>query len=444
MQPTVRFTKSGDVNIAYGVTGDGPIDLVWVPGWVSNMEISWEDPSYARFLDRLASFSRLIVFDKRGTGLSDRVPVTELPTLEQRMDDVRVVMDAVGSERAVLFGASEGGAMSALFAATYPDRTEALILYGAYATFLEADGYPWGWDRQTFEKWIDALAGLWDDFSPTLFGWAPSMADDPAARRYWTRFVRMGASPAAVVAFTHMIAEIDIRNILSSVRVPTLVIHRKDDRMVDVGAARYLAEHIPNAKYVELAGADHLWWWEGADTILDEVEEFVTGVRPAADLERVLATVMFTDIVGSTERAASMGDRKWRDLLENHHTIVRSQLSQFRGKEVDTAGDGFLATFDGPARGIRCGMAIAEGVRQIGLEVRVGLHTGELEVAGDSVRGIAVHTGARVAALAGPGEVLVSSTVKDLVAGSGLSFEDRGVHSLKGVPGRRRLFRANA
>jgi pimeloyl-ACP methyl ester carboxylesterase len=443
VQPTVRFTKSGDVNIAYGVVGDGPVDLVWVPGWVSNLEISWDDPSYARFLDRLASFSRLIVFDKRGTGLSDRVPISELPTIEQRMDDVRAVMDAVGSERAVLFGASEGGPMCTVFAATYPERTQALIMYGAYATFLDLDGHPWGWGRESVEQWLVTLEELWDDLSPTLYLWAPSMADDPAARRYWTRFIRMAASPAAVAAFTRMNVEIDIRDILPSVRVPTLVIHRAEDRLVDVGAGRYLAEHIPGARYVELPGHDHLWWWEDPERILGEVEEFVTGARPAAEHERILATVMFTDVVGSTERAASMGDRRWRDLLENHNTIVRSELVHFRGREVDTAGDGFLATFDGPARGIRCGMAIAERVRQIGLEVRVGLHTGELEVAGDHVRGIAVHTGARVAAFAGPGEVLVSSTVKDLVAGSGLNFEDRGVHALKGVPGRRRLYRAH-
>jgi pimeloyl-ACP methyl ester carboxylesterase/class 3 adenylate cyclase len=444
VQPTVRFTKSGDVNIAYGVVGDGPVDLVWVPGWVSHLEIPWEDPSYARFLDRLASFSRLIVFDKRGTGLSDRVPVSELPNLEQRMDDVRAVMDAAGSERAVLFGASEGGPMSALFAATYPERTQAVIMYGAYASFLAADGYPWGWGRDAFEQFLKTLEELWDDLSPTLFVWAPSVSDDPGARRYWTRFIRMGASPAAINALTRMNAQVDIRDILPSVRVPTLVIHRKDDRLIDVASGRYLAEHIPGAKFVELPGHDHLWWWEDPEGILSEVEEFVTGVRPTAEHERVLATVMFTDVVGSTERAASMGDRRWRDLLENHNTIVRSELVHYRGKEVDTAGDGFLATFDGPARGIRCGMAIAERVRDIGLEVRVGLHTGELEVAGDDVRGIAVHTGARIAALAEPGEVLVSSTVKDLVAGSGLTFEDRGVHALKGVPGKRRLFRAHS
>jgi class 3 adenylate cyclase/pimeloyl-ACP methyl ester carboxylesterase len=435
--PETRYTRSGDVNIAYQVIGEGPLDLVYVMGWVTNLEAFWQEPSVARFFQRLASFSRLILFDKRGTGLSDRVPISELPTLEQRMDDVRAVMDAAGSERAALFGVSEGGPMCALFAATYPERTSALVLYGSYAKRLRDPDYPWAPTLGERQRWYELIERGWGGLVD-IDTMAPN-ADRPF-REWWARYLRMSASPGAALALGRMNAEIDIRGVLPSIRVPTLILHRTGDRDMDVGGARYMTGMIAGSRYVELPGDDHLPFVGDQDAILDEIEEFLTGARHHADLDRVLATVLFTDIVGSTERAAALGDKRWRDLLESYNQVIREELERFRGREVDTAGDGFFATFDGPARAIRCACAMRSKLARLGIEIRAGLHTGECELVGDKVRGISVHIGSRVASLATPGEVLVSSTVKDLVAGSGLEFKDRGVHTLRGVPGEWRLF----
>jgi pimeloyl-ACP methyl ester carboxylesterase len=428
-----RYAKSGDVHVAYQVVGSGPLDLVFVPGFFSQVELWWEEPLCARFFERLASFSRLILFDKRGTGLSDRVAA--VPTLEQRMDDVRAVMAAAGSERAAILGVSEGGPMSALFAATYPDRTAALVLYGTFAEFRS-------WmPPEHLEHFLHAIDATWGT-GESLPHLAPSVADDPRFRRWWARHERLGASPGAAMDLMRMNSEIDVRHVLPAIRIPTLVLHRAGDVFVDVSGGRYVAAHIPGAKYVELPGVDHPPFVGDAEAVLQEVEEFLTGVRPAPEPDRVLATVLFTDIVGSTERAAELGDQRWRDLLGAHHAAVRRELERFRGREVDTAGDGFLATFDGPARAVRCARAIHDAVRPLGIELRAGLHTGEIELLGDDIGGIAVHIAARVAALAGPGEVLASSTVKDLVAGSGLRFEDRGTRALRGGPDEWRLFAA--
>jgi pimeloyl-ACP methyl ester carboxylesterase len=435
--PETRYAKSGEVNIAYQVVGGGSRDLIVVPGWLSNIEVFWEEPAVARFLHRLASFSRLILFDKRGTGLSDRLG--DLPNLETRMDDVRAVMDAIGSERAALCGYSEGGVMCALFAATYPTRTSALTMIGSYARLQPTPDHPWARPLQAQEQWLDTIQRDWG--GPVgLDLRAPSVAHDEHVRHWWARFLRMSASPAAAVALTRMNYEIDIRHVLPAIRVPTLILHSAGDRTIDVQASRYMAQRIPGAKYVELPGVDHLPWAADADAILDEIEEFLTGVRHGPEPDRILATVLFSDIVGSTDRAAALGDRRWRDLLESYYGVVRRELGRFRGLEVDTAGDGVLATFDGPARAIRCGRSIIEAVRSVGIDVRAGLHTGECELMGGKVGGIAVHTCARVAALARAGEVLVSHTVKDLVAGSGIQFESRGTHTLKGVPGEWPLF----
>jgi pimeloyl-ACP methyl ester carboxylesterase len=439
MQPQTRYAKSGDVHIAYQVVSDGPIDLIMVPGWVSNVEVQWEDPAVARFNRRLASFSRLILFDKRGTGLSDRVPDTELPTLEQRMDDVRAVMDAAGSERAVLIGMSEGGPMSVLFAATYPERTAKLVLYGAYARRLRAPDYPWGSTADEREAFLTRIEREWG--TPAMVrAHAPTTARDERINELAASRMRRSASPGAALALARMNAQIDIRGVLPAVRVPTLVVHRSLDPQSPIGGARYLAERIPGAKLIETPGDDHLPWVGDSDAILEAIEEFVTGERHLAEPDRILATVLFTDLVGSTQRAAELGDRRWRGLLDAHHVAVRQELERFRGREVHTTGDGFLATFDGPARAVRCATAVGQAVRALSCEMRAGVHTGEIELMGDDVGGIAVHIGARIAAEAHPGEVLVSSTVKDLVAGSGLEFADRGTHTLKGVPGEWRLF----
>ena len=432
--PETRYAKSGDVNIAYQVVGDGPFDLVWVPGWVSHLEHDWDEPSSARFLNRLASFSRLIRLDKRGTGLSDRVSPAELPTLEERMDDVRAVMDAAGSERAALLGASEGGSLGALFAATYPERTTALVLYAANARHPAHD-----LTAEQLQPILDAFERSWGQ-GMALPMWAPSRADDPQLKEWGARFERLGASPGAAVALFRMAAAIDIRHVLPAIRVPTLILHRTGDQALPVMDSRYMAEQIPGAKYVELPGIDHWWFVGDSDAILGEIQEFLTGVRPAPEPDRVLATVLFTDIVNSTQRATELGDRRWRELLDSYYGLTRKELGRFRGREIKTMGDGFLATFDGPARGIRCARTISESVDQLGIAIRAGLHTGECEMMGEDIGGIAVHIGARVAAEAAAGEVLVSSTVKDLVAGSGIAFEDRGSHALKGVPEEWRLF----
>lgn len=437
MQPRTRYARSGSVSIAYQVIGRGPLDLVLVPGWVSNLDIVWEEPALARFLHRLASFSRLILFDKRGTGLSDRV--ADMPSLEVRMDDVRAVMDAVGSERAALFGYSEGGAMCALFAATYPERTVALVMAGSFARRLAAPDYPWGMSADALDAFLVAIERDWGEG----FGIderAPSMAHVAAFHGWWSRYQRMSASPAAAATLIRMNAQIDIRGVLPAIRVPTLILHSVNDRAIDIGGSRYIAEQIAGARLVELRG-DHLPWLADADTVAAEIEQLLTGTHhDSAAGDRVLATVLFTDIVDATGHAARLGDRAWHVLLDRHHDLVRRALRRFRGREIDTAGDGFLAAFDGPARAVRCACAIVDAVPELGIALRAGLHTGECEVMGAKLGGIAVHIGARVATLARAGEVLVSSTVKDLVAGSGLAFQDRGVEALKGVPGEWRLF----
>jgi pimeloyl-ACP methyl ester carboxylesterase len=428
--PETRYTKSGDLNIAYQVAGEGPFDLIYVPGWISNVELMWDEPAHAHVLNRLAGFSRLILFDKRGTGVSDPVPLDRLPTLEERMDDVRAVLDAVGSEQAAVFGFSEGGLMSVLFAATYPERVTGLVLYGTFAKRIWSADYPWAPKPEDRAREIEELELNWSE-RMDLDQLAPS--EDDAFKNRLATYFRRSASPGAAVALMRMNTQIDIRGVLPSIQAPTLVLHRKDDRDVQVEEGRWIAKQIPGAKYVELEGDAHTLWAGDTDALLDEVEEFLTGARRGPEPDRVLATVLFTDIVGSTEQATKVGDRRWRGLLERHHAVVRQQLERFRGHEVDTAGDGFLATFDGPARAIRCAVAIQSGVRGLGLQTRAGVHTGECELFADKVAGLAVHTGARVASQAAPGELLVSSTVKDLVAGSGITFEDRGERELKGV-----------
>jgi pimeloyl-ACP methyl ester carboxylesterase len=440
MPPETRYTRSGDVNIAYQVVGDGPLDLVFVQGWAQSFDPGWDMEPIARFYRRLASFSRLILFDKRGTGLSDRVPLDDLPTLETRMDDMRAVMDAVGMERAAVLGHSEGGAMCALFAATYPARTKALVMVGSPARTRWAPDYPLGVTDEELEELERALLEGWnaDLIRSFLQMYGPSIADDEEQVQAYVRFAARGSSPTAAAALWRMAAMVDVRHVLPVIRVPTLVLHRADEILAD--ASRYVGERIPGARVVEVPGSDHMPWLGDQGRVLDEIEEFLTGVRPHPALDRVLATVLFTDIVGSTELAADLGDRRWRDLLEQHNTLVRRELDRFRGRELNTAGDGFLATFDGPARAIACACSIRDAARRLGLQIRFGLHTGELELYGSEIRGIAVHTGARVVGKAGPGEVLASSTVRDLVAGSGLEFEDRGAHELKGVPGEWRLY----
>ncbi len=441
MTPETKFARSGDVNIAYQTIGDGPRDLVLVPGWVSNVEITWEEPRLARFLRRLASFSRLILFDKRGTGMSDRG--TDMPTLEERMDDVRAVMDAVGAERATLMGYSEGGPMCALFAATYPERTAALIMVGSYARRMYAPDYPLGLTVAESDAFLALVEEEWG--SPVgLDIRGPSVIDDERFKQWWARYLRMSASPAAAVVLTRANIQIDVRDILPSIRTPALILHATGDRSANVGHGRYLAEHIPGARLAEIDTDDHLPWLEGSDELLDHVEEFVTGVRHAAPDDRILCTILFTDIVDSTKHAAEAGDRQWRDLLDAHHAAVRQEIEAFQGREINTTGDGFVATFDGPARAIRCARAAEDAVRRIGIDIRAGLHTGECELRGGELSGLAVHIAARVSALAGTGEVLVSRTVKDLVAGSGIVFEDFGVHPLKGVPDPWQLYRVSA
>ncbi len=441
MAPRTQYTRSGDVHIAYQVIGEGPFDLVCVPGWVSHVELQWEDPDHARFLERLASFARLIIFDKRGTGLSDRVPNDKLPPLEERMDDLRAVMDAAGSQRAALFGFSEGGNLATMFAATCPERTRALVLAHTFACRIWCPEYPWAPTPGQREEECKVVEREWGNLMD-LERFVPSKVGDPAFAQRLATYFRRAASPGAAVALLRMNTQIDIRGILPTIRVPTLVMHRAGDRDVNVAEGRYIAERIPGARFVELAGDDHLPWFGDQGPFLDEMQEFLTGVRPPPQIDRVLSTVMFTDIVGSTEVAARMGDRAWSDLLGRHHAIARTEIARFRGREINTAGDGFLATFDGPARAVRCAGAMRSALEPLGLALRAGVHTGEIELHGDDVGGIAVHICARVAAAAGTGEVLVSSTVKDLVSGAGLTFSDRGAHALRGVPGEWRLYAA--
>lgn len=443
MQPETRYARSEYGDVAYQVVGDGPLDLVFIPNWLSNVEVMWEEPSLARFLHRLGTFSRLLCFDKRGSGISDSVPLAAPPTLEDWTEDVCAVMNASHVQRAALLGTAEGGPMAVLFAAAYPERVSALILVDTTARALRDVDYPWGLPADVVPRVLDRLREVWGT-GDAAYHVAPSVAHDPRFRRWLARYERLAIPPQAHIPMYAAHFEWDLRSVLPSIRVPTLVLHRAGDRQIRVGHGRYLAAHIPAAKYVELPGDDHLFFVGDSEAMLAEIEEFLTGLRPMPEIDRVLTTVLFTDIVGSTQRAAKLGDRAWRALLDTHHGIVRRELNRHQGHEVRTMGDGFLATFVGPARAIRCACSIRDAVRSLGIEIRAGLHTGECELMGDGVGGIAVHISARVVASAAPSEVLVSQTVKDLVAGSGLRFVDRGVHSLHGVPGEWRLFAVEA
>ncbi len=437
MRPETKYAESDGLHIAYQMIGNGPVDLIFTPAWTSNLEWYWQDPGVARFFERLASFCRLILFDKRGTGLSD--PVIQAATFEQRLDDIRAVMDDVGSDQAVIFGYSEGGPMSILFAATYPERVSSLILLGAAAKGSASKDYPWPPKSRVLS---DKTKLLWvsESAKNSLYMFAPSIAADEHIRQWWATNIRLGTSPSAGMEIFKMYLDSDVRQALPAIHVPTLILQRTGDLITVVEEGRYLANNIPEAKYVELPGTDHLAWWEDTESVLVEIEEFLTGKRGATQLDRMLATIMFTDIVGSTERAVKMGDRRWRDLLDTHNDLLRQEIARFRGREVQSTGDGFLATFDGPARAIHCACAIRDLVKRLGIEIRVGLHTGECEIKGEYVGGIAAHIAARVMGKAGDSEVWVSSTVKDLVVGSGFQFNDRGKHNLKGVPDEWRLF----
>ncbi len=426
MRAETRYAKSGKVHIAYQVFGHGAVDLVCVPGFISHLEHDLREPHIACYFDRLATFARVIVFDKRGTGLSDRE--LEHSTLEERMDDIRAVMDVVGSAEAAIYGISEGGSLAALFAATYPDRCRALVLYGAY---------------EKFSTWIKTEAQLQGILSYFEHAWGsgelcgrvvPSLASDPALREWFRGHERLGASPSAAMTLIRMDSEIDIRHVLPAIRVPTLVLHRSGDTFVDVAAGRYLGAHIPGARYVELKGIDHLPEFGDPEAVLDRMEEFLTGSIALVERDRVLATVMFVDMVDSTRTAVALGDKAWREVLDRYHSAIANEISRARGWIVKSTGDGVLATFDGPARAVRCGLAIREAIASLGIAIKVGLHSGEIELMSDDIGGIAVHVAARVAALAGAGEVLATSTVRDLVSGSGLRFSHRGIQSLTGVP----------
>jgi pimeloyl-ACP methyl ester carboxylesterase len=443
--PATRYARSGDVSIAYQVTGDGPFDLVYVPGFISNVELAWQMPLQAEFFNRLASFCRLIRFDKRGTGMSDRI--SGAPTLETRMDDVRAVMDAAGSSRAALLGLSEGGPMSVLFAATYPERSWAMVLWGAFPRILWAPDYPVGMTESQYRHEAEEDQRAWLDPDRMVEWVAPVVpgADDENIRAL-AAGMRQSASPGAVEALNRMNAEIDVREVLPAIEVPTLVMVRSEDDPMIVGGSRYLGEHIVDARYVELPGSAHAPFAGDAEPVLERLERFLNETWQVAgtgdrEPDRVLATVLFTDIVGSTAKAVELGDRGWRELVSEHNARVRRTLGRFQGREIDTAGDGFFASgFDGPARAIRCAAEIVQSVRDLGVDIRAGLHTGECELIDDKLGGIAVNIGARVASQAAPGEVLVSRTVKDLVAGSGIEFEDRGAFELKGIPGNWELF----
>ncbi len=430
-----RYARNGEIHIAYQVDGDGPVDVVLVDGACTHLDVLWEDPSYRRFSERLAAFSRLIRFDKRGMGLSDRV---RAGTLEERMEDVRAVLDAVGSTSAALIGISEGGPLSMLLAASYPERTRALVLCGAEVRERTDDDWPWGeGTEEEFEESMRELPERWG--TGRSIDWiAPSVASD-ATRAWWGKVQTHSMTPPDAEAFMRVAFDIDVRHVAPAIHVPTLIVHRDGDRVCHVENARWLAANVAGSRYVELRGDDHVPW-VGADDVLPEIQDFLTGSREPVEPDRVLATVLFTDLVGSTERVGQVGDRAWRDLVERHHAVVRTELARYRGTEVDTAGDGFLARFDGPARAIRCAEAVVHAVSRLGLVVRAGVHTGECELVDGKLAGIAVHIGARVAGCAGPAEVLVSGTVRDLVAGSGIHLEGRGLHELKGVAEPRLLY----
>ena len=441
-RPETKYAKSGDVHIAYQVFGGGDLDVVVVPGFTSHVELLWEHEPAARSLEGLASFARVITFDRRGSGLSD--PVPDAPTLETRMDDVRAVMDAAGSERAALVGISEGASMSILFAATYPDRVQALVCCGGMARSTWAEDYPWATPVEALiESGTELLAPHWGEGSVLEIA-APSQADNPESRAFFARLERASVSPGMIASLVAMFLGIDVRAVVSSVHVPTLVLHRRYDRLVNVRNGRWLAAHLPNAKLVELPGDDHILWYQNPEVTQGEIEEFLTGVRSVPEPERVLATILFTDIVDSTRTAAELGDSRWRDVLLGHGRSVTGALERFGGRQIKSTGDGFLATFDGPARAVKCARAILDSSESDGIRVRAGVHTGECEVMDDDIGGIAVHIAARVSALAGPSEVLVSRTVKDLVAGSGLEFAERGTHELKGVPDTWEIYAAAA
>jgi pimeloyl-ACP methyl ester carboxylesterase len=436
MRVQTRYAKSGNLHVAYQVFGQGAIDLVWCPGFVSNIEHYWEDPRMAHYLERLASFARVITFDKRGTGLSDRE--LDSPTLEDRMDDIRAVMDATDSKRAALYGFSEGGSMAVLFAATYPERCRALILFGAldkFATWLPTE--------EQYQSVMQYIDNAWGSGGILDFV-APSLANDGAFREWMARYERLSASPAAAMSIARMNKEIDIRHVLPAIRVPTLVMHRTDDKWINVAGGRYFGAHIPGARYIELPGTDHLPWVDNADIGVDHVEEFLTGSVTSVEHDRVLATVMFVDMVDSTRKASALGDKAWHELLDRYQAVLGRQTTRARGRVIKSTGDGLLATFDGPARAVRCGFAMRQAVAEMNLGIKIGLHTGEIELMGDDIGGIAVHVAARIAALAEAGEVLTSSTVKDLVAGSGLRFADHGVQPLKGLDDPYRLLAVEA
>jgi|RhiMetdeSRZDD1v2_1073273.scaffolds.fasta_scaffold352133_2 pimeloyl-ACP methyl ester carboxylesterase len=432
MRPKTHYAKAGDISIAYQVTGDGPIDLVRVPGWISNIDYDWEYPPQARLIERLSRFTRFIRFDKRGTGLSDRE--VGYPTLEQRMEDVHAVMDAVGSERAVLFGSSEGGNMSMLFAATYPDRTAGLILHGCQARGEWAPDYPWAPTRDETDKQLAELERDWGSAIDLRDG-APSLANDRLAQEWSAAYMRYAASPKAALLMWKLGAEVDVRDILSSIRVPTLVLQKEHDRWTKQEEGRYLASHIPDAKFVLLPGTDHLIWGDGQDRLIEEIEEFVTGVRPVQPYERVLLTVLFTDIVGSTRLAAEKGDRQWKELLQKHHDVARNEFRRHGGTEVKSTGDGFLSSFVGPTPAINCATAMRDRMASLGIPIRAGIHTGECDIRAGDLSGLAVHLASRLLTHAAEGDVVVSRTVKDLLVGSEFKFDDRGKTALRDIPG---------
>ncbi len=440
MIPETQYARLGDLHLAYQVLGEGPLDILLLDQWFSHMDAQWDVPQLAEFRERLASFGRLIMYDKRGSGLSDPIPTSALPTIEEWMDDVPAILDAVGCDQAAVITNIGGGIMATTFAAAHPERVSSLVLVDCFARFTSAPDFPIGAPAEEVARTLEEADGaMGSGLMIDLF--APSLANDVRLRRAWARYERQAASPGSTIATVRLIYESDVREVLPNIRVPTLVIHRAEARGFRVEHGRYLADHIPGAKYVELPGIDSLIWAGDADAILAEIQDFLTGVRPAPTPHRILATVLFTDIVGSTALAAAMGDGRWQRLLDEHYRLARREVDRFGGREVKTVGDGILATFDGPARAIHCAAAIRDGVGELGLQIRAGLHTGEIELTSDDIAGLAVHIGARISALAAASEVLVSSTVKDLVAGSGLEFDDRGSHELKGVPGEWRIFR---